>query len=758
MSQKLRLLLLRSFNLLTEPIRYAYPPGEKIKAKLTTFILLVLIFLVVAENIAGGNTPIFFPVILVATYVLSRVRHYKIAATIMIFALMVPSFLVVWEADPKTVNDQPIQWLLLPIVLASFLFSIRGLILVVLAIAVSLSLIVFFQPLSSLAILEPGAFLFSVTFLIAVVAYQRDLVEKERESELKRLFASSQREVEERRLIEQTLQLKMEQLEELRRITLGMTSELDVDLLYQLIVVNGLQLLGGSQGALYLFDEEKRAFLLVTALYEGELPEKARVIPWGKGIVGKTWQVNEPVVVANYEAWHGRIPELEELVTQKSFIAVPVKWQEEAHGVLILGADPPNFYTNDDKRLINLLATQAAIALQNAQLNAEIQKNANHLQAQIHERENAETALRDSQEMLRAILDSIPIRVFWKDRNLNYLGCNQPFATDAGFDSPDEVIGKTDYDFPWKPEEAKFFRDTDRRIIQNDKPEFNIIEPQLQADGKQAWLKTNKVPLKKFDGELFGVLGTYEDISEQISAQEQLEQYTKELEFTNRELQKFAYVASHDLQEPLRKIQQFGDRLVVKYGPDLDDRGIDYLNRMQKSANKMQSLIQDLLAYSRVTMGGLEVKPTDLTLIVYEVLEDLEARLEENRVQISFKKLPTIDADPVQMKQLFLNLISNAVKFSAGESEPLIRINAEKVDEGQWQISVADNGIGFDEKYEERVFGVFQRLHPDQVYQGTGVGLALCKQVVERHNGKIWAESKPGEGATFIFTLPETQA
>jgi len=223
-------------------------------------------------------------------------------------------------------------------------------------------------------------------------------------------------------------------------------------------------------------------------------------------------------------------------------------------------------------------------------------------------------------------------------------------------------------------------------------------------------------------------------------------------------LQKFAYVASHDLQEPLRKIQTFGDRLVEKYSDDLDPRGLDYVDRMQNSANRMQILLQDLLAYSRVTMGSLEVELVNLRVVVDEVLEDLELKIEEEKAQIVVENLPTIEADPVQIKQLFYNLIGNALKFSLEDISPIVQVAAQEVREGVWQITVADNGIGFDEKYEERIFGVFQRLHTRQEYEGTGVGLALCKQVVERHGGEISARSQLGEGATFIVTLPSAQS
>ena len=178
--------------------------------------------------------------------------------------------------------------------------------------------------------------------------------------------------------------------------------------------------------------------------------------------------------------------------------------------------------------------------------------------------------------------------------------------------------------WPKNDEDAVTYRAQDREMIQTQESKLNIIQSQEHPNGESTWQKVNKLPLFNHKGKLIGLIGTYEDITELVRVQEQLQQYTKELEFTNRELQKFAYVASHDLQEPLRKIQTFADRLHLKYNNQLDQRGLDYLVRMQNSAARMQLLIQDLLAYSRVTMGSLEVEPVDLTLVVNEVLEDLE--------------------------------------------------------------------------------------------------------------------------------------
>ncbi len=242
----------------------------------------------------------------------------------------------------------------------------------------------------------------------------------------------------------------------------------------------------------------------------------------------------------------------------------------------------------------------------------------------------------------------------------------------------------------------------------------------------------------------------------------------QELARSNAELQQFAYVASHDLQEPLRKIQAFGNRLKDKYGEALTDQGRDYLERMQNAASRMQFLINDLLTLSRVMTKAQPFVPVNLDQVAREVLSDLELQIQQTGGRVEVGELPTIDTDPVQMRQLLQNLISNALKFHRFESPPVVKLHSQLIigQERQLeksaltelcQIIVEDNGIGFDERYLERIFNVFQRLHSRSEYEGTGMGLAICRKIVERHGGSITAKSTPGRGATFIVTLPIKQ-
>lgn len=243
---------------------------------------------------------------------------------------------------------------------------------------------------------------------------------------------------------------------------------------------------------------------------------------------------------------------------------------------------------------------------------------------------------------------------------------------------------------------------------------------------------------------------------------EALRQSNTELERSNQELQDFAYVASHDLQEPLRKIQAFGNLLEDEYGPILGEEGQTYLGRMRNAASRMQGLINDLLTFSRVTTKALPFSPVDLNLIAREVVIDLETLIQATHGKVTIEPLPTIEADPLQMRQMLQNLLSNALKFHKPGVPPVVNISAQAQVDAQtgeelYLIAVKDNGIGFDEKYLDRIFTVFQRLHGRGEYEGTGIGLAVVRKIVARHGGTITARSSVGEGSTFLATLPVRQ-
>ncbi len=248
----------------------------------------------------------------------------------------------------------------------------------------------------------------------------------------------------------------------------------------------------------------------------------------------------------------------------------------------------------------------------------------------------------------------------------------------------------------------------------------------------------------------------------------ELRTYNRKLAESNRDLTDFAYVASHDLQEPLRKIMAFGDRLRSKYGDELGDVGGDYLSRMQNAAGRMQVLIEDLLTFSRVATRGEPFVMTDLDAVAKGVLSDLEVAIERSAATVELFDLPTIAVDPSQFRQLTQNLIGNALKFRRPDVVTYVSMRARRLNddeaapyelvhpcpEGWWQIDVKDNGIGFEQKYADKIFTVFQRLHGRSEYEGSGVGLSVVRRIVERHQGIISATSEPGIGTTFHIVLP----
>ncbi len=315
-------------------------------------------------------------------------------------------------------------------------------------------------------------------------------------------------------------------------------------------------------------------------------------------------------------------------------------------------------------------------------------------------------------------------------------------------------------------------------IRNTEREKLRIRSEESQASGRSSLitlLLTNLVGLallviaylfiKRFIRErqlsIANLQAAHDQLEERVQQRtEELNDANTELERSNRELQDFAFVASHDLQEPLRKIQAFGDRLKTKHGGQLNAEAADYLGRMQNAAARMHVLINDLLTFSRVTTKAQPFRKIDMNEIARDVLSDLEIRIQQTGGSVDVSELPTIEADPLQMQQLLQNLVGNALKFHREGIPPIIKVSGKLHNNGrpqQCEITVEDNGIGFNEKYLDRIFTPFQRLHGRGEYEGTGIGLAVCRKIVERHGGTLTAKSTPGEGTTFIVTLPVNQ-
>ena len=279
-----------------------------------------------------------------------------------------------------------------------------------------------------------------------------------------------------------------------------------------------------------------------------------------------------------------------------------------------------------------------------------------------------------------------------------------------------------------------------------------------RKDGTNFWGSIVITALHDETGKIIGFTKVTRDLTEKKVAEDKVKEYATQLEKRNKELEEFTYVASHDLKEPLRKIIAFGDLLSLSCKSSVDAKATDYVARMQDAANRMMSLIDDLLQLSRVGTDLQAFKQTDVNEVVDRVIQDLEPSIVEKRALIHVDKLPSLTVKPLQIQQLFQNLIANALKFN-DKDVPVIEITSSPVPSGEYvaeyhRIFVKDNGIGFDQEYSDRIFEAFQRLHGRAVYSGSGIGLAICKKIVELHNGTISATGERGKGATFIIDLP----
>jgi len=380
---------------------------------------------------------------------------------------------------------------------------------------------------------------------------------------------------------------------------------------------------------------------------------------------------------------------------------------------------------------------------------AELKSTNVELQREILERVLVEKALFAAMEKERLLVDGAVDVICTVDVDGRFVKINPACQQLWGY-SQEELIGRQYIDLV-VPEDVPKTNEAAATIMAGEKT-ADFENRYVHKDGSHvhvmwaaSWSETEQL--------FFSVA---RDITQRHMAEEKLKKTAVELERSNSELQDFASVASHDLQEPLRKIQSFADELKLSMGNKINGEEQDTLNRMVAAAGRMRTLINDLLAFSRVTSMAKPFVMVNLNLIVKEVLSDLEARMGETKGLVEVCDLPTIDADPMQMYQLLQNLIGNGLKFHAPGVTPLITITCENGGPN-YRLSVKDNGIGFDEKYVDRIFTVFQRLHGRKEYEGTGIGLAICRKIAERHGGQIEAHSAPGAGSTFTVTLPMKQ-
>ena len=372
------------------------------------------------------------------------------------------------------------------------------------------------------------------------------------------------------------------------------------------------------------------------------------------------------------------------------------------------------------------------------------------IQEKLETRVSEQTAyLEKAQEIAHLgnwVLDIENNHLYWSDEVYRIFGC-VPQEFIATYETYLNFVHLNDLEFVKRSVNAAMHKGEKYSI------DHRIIRP----DGTQRIVHEQSELIYNEENIVIKIVGTVLDITDRVEAERTISSYAKELERSNIALGDFAHIASHDLQEPLRKIIIFSDRLNFKF-KDMDEAGKEYIHRMQNAATRMQKLINDLLEYSMLGAKEESFSVTDLKQIVFDVLDDLEVQIKSTKGTVNIESLPTLDANPNQMHKVFQNLISNALKYHKNGTPPIINLSSINLDdEGHFEIRVQDNGIGFDEKYTERIFKPFERLHGRSVFEGTGMGLAICEKIVRHHRGYITVESQPQKGSTFIVTLPQQQ-
>ena len=361
------------------------------------------------------------------------------------------------------------------------------------------------------------------------------------------------------------------------------------------------------------------------------------------------------------------------------------------------------------------------------------------------------------------------------ERALDLLNKTERIADVAGWEVDPETEGPywsdhlfnlldVDYDEQPTLDQALdvYYSDEDRAIVEDAVEEaletgdsFDVTARFPRPAGDIGTLRVQGEP-KIDDAEVVSLRGAVQDITEQVEREQQLEELVEQLEESNERLEQFAYAASHDLQEPLRMVSSYLQLLERRYTDDLDEEAEEFIDFAVDGAERMREMIEALLAYSRVETRGDPFEPVDLDTVLADVLADLQLPIDETNAEIISDDLPMVAGDASQLRQVFQNLLENALEYS-GEEPPQVHVAAERKGD-EWLLAVEDNGIGIDPADADRVFEVFQRLHSRDEHEGTGIGLALCERIVERHGGDIWVESEPGKGATFSFTLPATES
>jgi PAS domain S-box-containing protein len=367
----------------------------------------------------------------------------------------------------------------------------------------------------------------------------------------------------------------------------------------------------------------------------------------------------------------------------------------------------------------------------------------------VTERKAAEAALRESEERYRRTFELAGSGVAHIGLDRKFIRVNRRLCEILGYPE-NELIGMTGRQIS-HPDDVDVINMQRPQLYAGEIPHVRLEKRYVRKDGSIVWVTFSMVVERDAGGRPLYEIAIFDDVTARKQAEVALRAAHEELKRSNAELEQFAYVASHDLQEPLRMVSSYTQLLGRRHGDKLQGDAQEFMHYIVDGAARMKQLIEDLLAYSRVGTRGKDFKPVSLETPLRKAVTNLRAAIEESSAAVTWDPLPTLDLDDMQMTQLFQNLIGNALKFR-GQGVPRVHVVASEKEE-EWEITVGDNGIGIEPAYFERIFMVFQRLHTMGEYPGTGIGLAICKKVIERHGGRIWVTSTPGEGSQFHFTL-----
>lgn len=528
-----------------------------------------------------------------------------------------------------------------------------------------------------------------------------------------------------------------QQLHRLSEASISVNRDLDEEALYQQLVDRAREIIGAHQAVVSVETSDGAGPLLnAVSLSDKYAQWREYDVPIdGSGIYSLVGERQAPMRMTQAELeahprWRNFGPESARHPPMRGWLAVPMVGSDgKTLGILQLSDKNRGEFSEDDEQVALQFSQMAVIAIERARLLAKLQ-------------------VRD-----RFFEMSLEVFVVYDPTTGRWVQVNQMLADITGY-SREELCSRPILDFI-HPEDREPTRDRSRSLGQGEKVTLSFVNRYVRRDGDVRWMEWMSAPSS--DGLVYAV---GRDITQRRQAEATLRQTLADLNARNRELQDFAFIASHDLQEPLRKIRAFADRLQQRHAALLADEARDYLDRTSQAASRMQVLINDLLAYSRVAARGKPFTQVKLDTVLAGVVDDLEASLEASEGRIMAGPLPTLEADATQMRQLFQNLLSNALKFRSPDRPPVVKVSAEPdtgVDGPGWILRFEDNGIGFEPRHAEKVFAPFQRLHPRQDYDGTGIGLAIVRRIVERHRGEIRAEGRPGEGSTFIVRLPGRQ-